>query len=156
MDSLYFLLWAYLLILACLKPGSETVLNLIKMGSSVVFIASRLFIYCYLFENINIQRELVNFSIYSCNWTKMDLKFKKLLLFAMRMNNANQILIRASPKKIINLQLFANILSTSFNMVPVLLKTTNSENHKSQETLKLKTLFHLNMFNTINNLKKTT
>ncbi|XP_026807158.1 odorant receptor 46a-like [Rhopalosiphum maidis] len=124
----------YLFILVSLTPRSDTALNLIKIGSSVAYIASRLFIYCYLFENINIQRELVNFSIYSCNWTKMDLKFKKLLLFTMRMNDANQMVIKASPKKIINLQLFANIISTSFNMVPVLLKITNSENHKSQET----------------------
>ncbi|XP_026806786.1 odorant receptor 46a-like [Rhopalosiphum maidis] len=133
-DSFYFLFLTYLFILACLTPGLDTALNLIKIGSTVAFIASRLFIYCYLFENINIQRELVNFSIYSCNWTKMDLKFKKLLLFTMRMNDANQMVIKASPKKIINLQLFANIISTSFNMVPVLLKITNSENHKSQET----------------------
>ncbi|XP_026807464.1 odorant receptor 46a-like [Rhopalosiphum maidis] len=134
MDSFYFIILMYLFILACLTPGLDTALNLIKIGSSVVYIASRLFIYCYLFENINIQRELVNFSIYSCKWTKMDLKFKKLLLFTMRMNDANQMVIRASPKRIINLQLFANIISTSFNMVPVLLKITNSENHKPQES----------------------
>ncbi|XP_026805373.1 odorant receptor 2a-like [Rhopalosiphum maidis] len=134
MDSFYFIILTYLFILVCLIPGSETALTLIKIGSSVVYIASRLFIYCYLFENINIQRELVNFSIYSCNWTEMNLKFKKLLLFTLRMNDANQMVIKASPKKIINLQLFANIMSTSFNMVPVLLKITNSENHKSQET----------------------
>ncbi|XP_060849780.1 odorant receptor 46a-like [Rhopalosiphum padi] len=132
MDSFYFIILTYLFILVCLIPGSETALTLIKIGSSVVYIASRLFIYCYLFENINIQRELVNFSIYSCNWTKMNLKFKNLLLFTLRMNDANQMVIKASPKKIIDLQLFANIMSTSFNMVPVLLKITNSENHKSQ------------------------
>jgi len=48
--------------------------------------------------------------MYSSNWTMMDLKFKKLLLLAMRMNDANQIVIKASPKKIINLQLFVNVL----------------------------------------------
>jgi len=39
----------------------------------------------------------------------MDVKFKKLLLLAMRMNDANQIVLKVSPKKIINLQLFANV-----------------------------------------------
>jgi len=58
-----------------------------------------------------IQRELVNFSIYSANWTQMDLKFKKLLLLAMRMNDANNLVIRATPKKIINLQIFASVLT---------------------------------------------
>jgi len=55
------------------------------------------------------QRELVNLSLYSCNWMKMNLKFKKLLLLAMQMNDANQMMLKASPKKIINLQLFANV-----------------------------------------------
>ncbi|KAF0706717.1 odorant receptor 46a-like, partial [Aphis craccivora] len=53
-------------------------------------------------------RQLVNFGIYTCNWTKMDLKFKKLLLLTMQMNNANRMVIKASPKKVINLQLFAS------------------------------------------------
>lgn len=56
------------------------------------------------------QRELVNFGMYSCNWTEMDLKFKKLLLLSMRMNDANQIMIKASAKKIINLELFIDVL----------------------------------------------
>lgn len=39
----------------------------------------------------------------------MDLKFQKLILLAMYMNNANQLMIKASPKKIVNLQLFASV-----------------------------------------------
>jgi len=56
----------------------------------------------------------MNFAIYSCNWTKKDLKFKKLVLLAMRMNDANQIIIRVTPKKIINLQMFASVLICYF------------------------------------------
>ncbi|CAH1736833.1 unnamed protein product [Aphis gossypii] len=131
-DSFFSMIFTYLFILVCLTPGPDTLLPLIKIGSSVVYITGRLFIYCYLFDSINIKRESVNYSIYSCNWTKMDLKFKKLLLLTMQMNDANRMVIKASPRKIINLQLFASIMSMSFNMVPVLLKITNSENHKSQ------------------------
>jgi len=40
----------------------------------------------------------------------MDLKFKKLLLFTMRMNDANRVILKASPKKTIDLQLFSNVL----------------------------------------------
>jgi len=40
----------------------------------------------------------------------MDIQLKKLLLFTMQMNNANNEVIKASPKKIVNLQLFANVL----------------------------------------------
>jgi len=39
----------------------------------------------------------------------MDLKFKKLLLLAMQMNKANEIMMKASMKKIINFQLFASV-----------------------------------------------
>jgi len=40
----------------------------------------------------------------------MDMKFKNLLLLTMRMNDANNLMIKASPRKIINLQMFANVL----------------------------------------------
>lgn len=70
------------------------------------------------------QRESVNLGIYSCNWTKMDLKFKKILLLTMRINDANQITTKASMIKIVNLQPFANV---SFNLLRL---TTNiSNNH---------------------------
>lgn len=39
----------------------------------------------------------------------MDLKFKKLVLLAMKMNNANHSVLRASPRKIIDLQLYNNV-----------------------------------------------
>ncbi|CAI6346650.1 unnamed protein product [Macrosiphum euphorbiae] len=89
----------------------DVALTLLKLGSTAYYISLELYIYCYLFDNMNIQRELVNFSIYSANWTQMDLKFKKLLLLAMRMNDANNLVIRATPKKIINLQIFASVLT---------------------------------------------
>jgi len=40
----------------------------------------------------------------------MDLKFKKLLLLTMKINNANKLMIKASPTKIINLQTYANVI----------------------------------------------
>jgi len=54
--------------------------------------------------------QYVNTGIYSCDWTKMDVQFKKLLLLTMQMNNSNNLVIKASPKKFVNLQLFANVL----------------------------------------------
>lgn len=46
----------------------------------------------------------------------MDLKFKKLLLLTMQMNKANEIMMKASMKKIINLQLFASV---GINVLPI-------------------------------------
>jgi len=40
----------------------------------------------------------------------MDLRFKKLLLLAMKLNNANQLKIKATPNKIVNLQLFSSVI----------------------------------------------
>lgn len=38
-----------------------------------------------------------------------------MMLFAMRMNNANRLMLKASPKKIINLQLFASVCRYYWN-----------------------------------------
>lgn len=65
----------------------------------------------------------MNLAIYSCNWSEADLKFRKLLLLTMYMNNANQTVIRITPKKIVNLQLFADVINYS-----ALLITTRNQN----------------------------
>lgn len=57
------------------------------------------------------KRESINLGIYSCNWMYLNSKLKKILLLTMQINNANQLMIRASPNKIVNLQLFANVIN---------------------------------------------
>jgi len=47
--------------------------------------------------------------MYSSNWTSMDLKFKKSLLLSMRMNDADKLMIKATPTKIVNLELFVRV-----------------------------------------------
>lgn len=42
----------------------------------------------------------------------MDMKSKKLILFAMKMNNANQLKIKFTNIKIVNLEMFANVSTT--------------------------------------------
>ncbi|XP_022176583.1 uncharacterized protein LOC111037989 [Myzus persicae] len=98
------------------------IVNSFKIGSAIIFLCIELYLYCCLFDNINLKRESVNLGISSCNWLKMDLKFKRLLLLTMRINDANQITMKASTKKIVNLQLFANVLMTSYNIVSVMMK----------------------------------
>jgi len=39
----------------------------------------------------------------------MDLKFKKLLLLSMQMNDADKLMIKATPTKIVNLELFVKV-----------------------------------------------
>lgn len=52
--------------------------------------------------------------MYSCNWTMMNLKFKKLLLLSMMMDDANQSMFKITPKKVINVQLFTKVIMKQF------------------------------------------
>jgi len=56
-----------------------------------------------------VQKEAVNFGLYCCNWTGMDIKFKKLLLMSMKMNNSNQLKLKATPDIYINRPFFATV-----------------------------------------------
>ncbi|XP_060852031.1 uncharacterized protein LOC132930274 [Rhopalosiphum padi] len=123
--STCFIIVTYVLIVVCLSKESHPILIIVKLGTSALYICLHLFLYCYLFDRMNIKLQSVNTSIYSCDWTKMDIKFKKLLFLTMQMNNANTLIIKASPTKIVNLQLFANIITMSYNIVSVMLKTTS-------------------------------
>ncbi|XP_022160523.1 uncharacterized protein LOC111026702 [Myzus persicae] len=124
--STTFIMVTYVLILVCLSKESHPVLNIIKLGSSAIYMCLLLFLYCYLFDSMNIKRQSINSGIYSCDWTKMDVSFKKLLLLTMQMNNANNLVIKASPTKIVDLQLFANIITMSYNIVSVMLKAVET------------------------------
>lgn len=51
----------------------------------------------------------MNFALYSCNWTQMNIKFKKLLLLAMQVHTSNGLNMKLTAKLIINLEMFANV-----------------------------------------------
>lgn len=53
--------------------------------------------------------ELLNFSLYSSDWTGRNIEFKKLLLLTMKMNSANKLQIKISLKRIINVEMFAKV-----------------------------------------------
>lgn len=118
--------------------SSETVpvLSVFKISSGMLYHCFQLLLYCNLFDNINIkvnvilvilrlciikiffeQKESVNFGIYSCNWTVMDIKFKKLLFLVMQMNDVNRSIVKFSPKIIIDLKLFSNVCIYFFNFI---------------------------------------
>ncbi|XP_003243840.3 uncharacterized protein LOC100573389 [Acyrthosiphon pisum] len=114
---------SFLMVFLSTESFTYKIVNLFKIGTGILYICLQLFLYCHLFDNINLKRKSVNLGIYSCNWTKMDLKFKKLLLLTMQINDANYITIKASTKTIVNLPIFANVLMTSYNIVSVMVKT---------------------------------
>jgi len=56
-----------------------------------------------------LQKNNINFALYNCNWTEMDITFKKLLLLSMQINNSENLKLKATAQIIINLQLFSNV-----------------------------------------------
>lgn len=52
---------------------------------------------------------MIIFALYSSNWTAMNLKTKKLILYHMQMNNANNRKLKYTVTKIVNLELFSSV-----------------------------------------------
>lgn len=55
------------------------------------------------------QQDTMNFALYSSNWTAMSINYKKMLLFTMRMNDAEKLKLKISLRKIVNLEMFASV-----------------------------------------------
>lgn len=54
-------------------------------------------------------------ALYNSNWTEMDLKSKKLILYAMKMTNANQVNFKLTHTKLVNLQMFTDVSFIRYN-----------------------------------------
>lgn len=110
-----------------------SIFRTIKLLFSALFVCIELFFYSYFLDRINekvifnhtildkhftfcrlnvtffLQKESVRFGIYSCNWTVMDLKFKKLLLLTLMLHDCINLKIKVTPSKIINLRFFSTV-----------------------------------------------
>ncbi|XP_050427203.1 uncharacterized protein LOC126837355 [Adelges cooleyi] len=104
-------------------------IGLLQFIASYICIAVQLFNYLYFPDLMNEARDGLNFGLYSCNWTAMDIRFRKLLLLAMAMNNANQLKIRATPTKVIDLKLFLSVLQTSYSIANIMMKLSNTDDN---------------------------
>ncbi|XP_050432910.1 odorant receptor 46a-like [Adelges cooleyi] len=89
---------------------------------------AHLFISCYFFGYLDDQVKSMNFALYSSNWTEKDIQFQKLILLAMNMNSAiNNISMKLTPTKIVNLEMFASVMHVSYSIVSVLAKKELSD-----------------------------
>lgn len=111
-----------------------SIFHTVKLLITSLFLCVELFFYCYFLEKINekviyyctifvihiafclcllnvmfLQKESVKFGIYSCNWTVMDLKFKKLVLLALTLHDCMSLQIKITPLKVINLRFFSSV-----------------------------------------------
>ncbi|XP_060881539.1 uncharacterized protein LOC132953015 [Metopolophium dirhodum] len=117
------IMYAYVIVTIFNSKESFIIAEIMKIVMTVSNVTMEVFIFCYLFELIDNKKEDVNFGLYSCNWTGMDIKFKQLLLMSMKMNNANRLKLKASPDITINRPFFANVIHTCFKIVSVLIQT---------------------------------
>ncbi|XP_060852557.1 uncharacterized protein LOC132930615 isoform X2 [Rhopalosiphum padi] len=103
---------------------SMPIFGVIKLISAFGYMLIVLFFICYLLERINNKMKSVHFGMYnSGNWTSMNLRSKKMLLLSMQLNNANEFMIKLTPRKIVNLQLFNSVIVTCYNVLSAMLNT---------------------------------
>ncbi|XP_050522621.1 uncharacterized protein LOC126895136 isoform X2 [Daktulosphaira vitifoliae] len=81
----------------------------------------QVFQYTKCLNEIDIKRDSINFGIYSSNWMTSSTRMKKTLLQVMMINNANNLKIKATPEKMINLKFFLSMVKTSYSVVSVML-----------------------------------
>ncbi|XP_050533006.1 uncharacterized protein LOC126900972 [Daktulosphaira vitifoliae] len=98
----------------------------IKNIVAITMIIIQLYSYCVLFGKIDQQTSSMNFAYYSCNWTSKDTHFKKLLLLAMITSSANQVKMKVTPLKKVNLEMFLNTINTSYSIISLFIQ----KNHK--------------------------
>lgn len=55
------------------------------------------------------QKESIIFSLYSSNWTEMDMKYENCILLIMKMNNAHPNKLKFSQLRVVNLQMFLGV-----------------------------------------------
>jgi len=52
--------------------------------------------------------------MYCSEWTSKSLRFKKLLLYAMRMNSANNLQLQLTKERVINFEMFTKVINNFF------------------------------------------
>ncbi|CAI6347606.1 unnamed protein product [Macrosiphum euphorbiae] len=103
--------------------GSLTLTFFLKFLFPEITYSCHLFLTCYLYSIVNEQKESMNFALYNSNWTDMSIKFKKLLLLIMRMNNAENLKMKISMKRMVNMEMFADVMHTAYRIISVMMNS---------------------------------
>ncbi|XP_025195448.1 odorant receptor 4-like [Melanaphis sacchari] len=98
----------------------------------------QLFMTCSLFGTINEKKDSIIFALYSSNWTDMDLKSKKIVLLSLTINNANQLKMKFTSTKIVNLEMFSHTMRFCYSIFSMLINYNNKNFKKGLFPLVLK------------------
>ncbi|XP_060849480.1 odorant receptor 67a-like [Rhopalosiphum padi] len=109
-DSIGMITMPFLIVMFYMQDKSIFNSNVIAFSWTLFVVGIQLYMYCSLLQYVNEQKEDINFGLYSCDWTWLDIEIKKLILLAMRMNSSNNLKMNVTFTKFIDLPMFANIL----------------------------------------------
>ncbi|XP_050425075.1 odorant receptor 46a-like [Adelges cooleyi] len=113
---------SYVLALNYLSGELNSIQSL-KVLFTIPSFSFQLFLPCYIFGNLSEKQSSIIFAIYSSNWTEMNLKSRKLVLSAMKMNNANQFNMKMTYTKLICMELFAVTIQRCYSILSMLVNT---------------------------------
>ncbi|XP_050535500.1 uncharacterized protein LOC126902365 isoform X2 [Daktulosphaira vitifoliae] len=94
----------------------------LKLFLTAIGVMMNLFISGYFYGYLETQKDAMIFAMYSCNWTVKDIKFKKMLLHAIKMNNGNNLSMKVTPTKLVNIEMFSRVMNTSYSIISLLIK----------------------------------
>nr|UMT69224.1 odorant receptor 25 [Myzus persicae] len=94
----------------------------LRLFAAISTFTFHIYVICYLFDDVNEQKDSINLALYSSDWTPSNLQHKILLLHAMRMNNAENLRIQVTKSRIVNFKMFTDIMRTTYSILSVLEK----------------------------------
>ncbi|XP_015368035.1 PREDICTED: uncharacterized protein LOC107164648 [Diuraphis noxia] len=94
----------------------------LRLFAAISTFTLHIFVTCYLFDDVNEQKDSMNLALYSSDWTPSNLQHKILLLHAMRMNNAENLRLQVTKNRIVNFKMFTDIMRTTYSILSVLEK----------------------------------
>ncbi|XP_050536771.1 uncharacterized protein LOC126902973 [Daktulosphaira vitifoliae] len=122
LDSSLFISIIFIVIVNVAKGQSILTFENTLFTISALAILINLLVACILLQMISDEKDGINFALYSCNWTSMNMKFKKILLLSMCVNNAEKTRINITHQKSMNVELFGGVLQRTYTILSVLIK----------------------------------
>ncbi|XP_022160648.1 uncharacterized protein LOC111026807 [Myzus persicae] len=101
---------------------------IIKILSAIPPLSIQIYMECYLFGYLHDQKDAIVLALYSSNWTKMDIRCRKMILLTMKMHNAHYQKLKFTRTKIVNLEMFFKTMGDCYTAVSVLIKYIKSMN----------------------------
>ncbi|CAI6344614.1 unnamed protein product [Macrosiphum euphorbiae] len=88
--------------------------------TTILIYILHIYFICNLLNEINEQKDSMNFALYSGDWSGKSLKYKKMILNAMQMNSTDKLKLKVTMSRIVNLELFTSVMRTTYTVISVM------------------------------------